>query len=53
MVSWTTQFENQRQTFAAERKKSYDRAVADVQLLLDHKKDDFAVDSASRALGAS
>ncbi len=51
MVNWTSQFEAQRQTFAAERKKSFDKAVADVHLLIKHHKEDFAVDSASRAYG--
>ena len=51
MVAWTSQFEKQRQEFAAERRKQYEKEVANVKLLLDNKKDDFAIDAAASAYG--
>ena len=51
MVAWTSQFEKQRQEFATERRKQYDKEVANVKLLLDNKKDDFAIDAAASAYG--
>jgi hypothetical protein len=51
MLAWTNQFEKQRQQFAAERRKSYDKEVANVHLLLDNHKDDFAIDAAASAFG--
>jgi len=49
MAAWTNQFESQRQTFVAERKKQYDKAVEDVHKLLAAGKDDYAIDAAARA----
>jgi carboxyl-terminal processing protease len=49
MATWTSQFERQRQEFTRQRHKEYQKAVDDVQLLLKHQKDDYAVDVASRA----
>lgn len=49
MSQWIAQFESQRQTFAAERGKQYDEAVADVRKLIDTGHGDFAVDAAARA----
>src|SRR6185503_12529345 len=41
MAAWTKGFESQRQTFAAERRKQFDKAVDDVKKLLDHKKREY------------
>jgi carboxyl-terminal processing protease len=49
MASWTGSFESQRKEFAAERQKSYEKAVKDVHMLIDRGKGDYAVDVASRA----
>ncbi|HEY8667079.1 MAG TPA: S41 family peptidase [Tepidisphaeraceae bacterium] len=49
MANWTNQFETQLQGFQAERHKQYDKAVADVKLLLKHDKADYAIDAAARA----
>jgi carboxyl-terminal processing protease len=49
MADWTKGFESQRQEFAAERHKSYDKAVGEVKLLADKGKADFAIDRAARA----
>jgi carboxyl-terminal processing protease len=49
MSSWVEQFESQRQTFATERHKQYDKAVADVHKLLNNNKDTYALDAAARA----
>jgi carboxyl-terminal processing protease len=46
---WTKAFEDQRQTFVAERHKQYEKAVGDVHKLLDNKKDEYALDYAARA----
>jgi carboxyl-terminal processing protease len=51
MREWTSQFEKQRQEFATERRKQYDKEVANVKLLLDNRKDDFAIDAAASAYG--
>src|SRR5213595_3261896 len=40
MAEWTKDFEDQRQTFVAERHKQFDKAVGDVKVLLKNKKDD-------------
>jgi carboxyl-terminal processing protease len=42
-------FENQRQEFAAERRKQYEEAVADVNKLIDAGQQTFAIDAAGRA----
>src|SRR5215207_5558203 len=49
MSLWVKDFESQRQTFAAERHKQYEKAVGDVKKLLDHGKDTYAIDAAARA----
>lgn len=49
MHQWTSQFENQLKTFTNERRKSYDKAVADVQLLIKSGHEDAALDFANRA----
>jgi len=49
MAGWAKSFETQRQTFATERRKSYDKAVEDVKKLRSAGKDDFALDAAARA----
>lgn len=49
MADWTHEFETQRQGFLAERRQQYEKAVANVKTLLEHKKDDYAVDYAARA----
>ena len=51
MLAWTSQFEKQRQEFATQRRKQYEKEVSNVKLLLDHKKDDFAIDAAASAYG--
>ncbi len=49
MAGWINQFEKQRSDFAAERHKSYDKAVADVNKLLDNDLATYAIDAAARA----
>jgi carboxyl-terminal processing protease len=49
MAQWTKAFEDQRQTFVAERHKQFEKAVGDVKTLLKNKKDDYALDYAARA----
>ncbi|CAN5533023.1 hypothetical protein BH09PLA1_BH09PLA1_18440 [soil metagenome] len=49
MSQWIAQYNSQRTEFVAERKKQYDDVVADVQKLLDGKKDVFAIDKATEA----
>ena len=49
MSLWVKDFESQRQTFQAERHKQYDKAVGDVQKLLENHKDTYAIDGAARA----
>ncbi len=49
MAAWTNQFETQRQGFVAERRKAYDKAVSEVELLLKNHKESYAIDLASRA----
>jgi carboxyl-terminal processing protease len=51
MRDWTSQFEKQRQEFAAQRHKQYEKEVGNVRLLLDNRKDDFAIDAAANAYG--
>ena len=51
MREWTSQFEKQRHEFAAQRHKQYEKEVANVRLLLDHRMDDFAIDAAASAYG--
>jgi carboxyl-terminal processing protease len=49
MAEWTKGFEAQRQTFAAERHKQFDKAVGDVKKLLNNKKREYALDYVARA----
>jgi carboxyl-terminal processing protease len=49
MAQWTKAFEDQRQTFVAERHKQFEKAVDDVKALLKNHKDDYALDYAARA----
>ena len=51
MVEWTSQFEKQRQEFATERRKQYEKEVGNVKLLLANAMDDFAIDAAASAFG--
>lgn len=49
MSEWIHQFQTQRQGYVQERRKGFDKAVADVKLLLDEKRDGFAIDRAKDA----
>ncbi|MEO6434839.1 MAG: S41 family peptidase [Tepidisphaeraceae bacterium] len=49
MAGWIKQFETQRQVFATERHKQYDKAVADVKKLIENHKESYALDAAARA----
>src|SRR5437773_1346344 len=49
MSAWVQHFEVQRQQFATERHKQYEKSVADVQKLLAAHKESFAIDAAARA----
>lgn len=49
MVRWTGEFEAQRRQFAAERRKEYDKTVADAHKLIAGGKFDYAVTMAARA----
>ena len=49
MSAWVKQFESQRQQFATERHKQYDKSVADVQKLLAAHQESFARDAAASA----
>jgi carboxyl-terminal processing protease len=49
MASWINQFEKQRTDFAAERQKSYEKAVGEVQKLIDNGFATYAIDAAARA----
>src|SRR5204863_501871 len=49
MSGWMKQFESQRQEFASERHKQYEKAVGDVHKLIDNHKESFALDAAARA----
>jgi hypothetical protein len=49
MSTWIKQFETQRQEFATERRKSYEKAVGDVKKLIENKYESFALDAAARA----
>lgn len=53
MAEWTRVFEEQRGLFASERRKQYDKAVADVQTLIAGHKEGFAIDAAVRAYSLS
>src|SRR3954469_21080207 len=49
MSGWMKQFESQRQEFATERHKQFEKAVADVHKLIDNHKESFALDYTARA----
>ena len=49
MASWISQFEVQRQEFAAERHKQYEKSVVDVKKLLDSHHETYAIDVAAKA----
>jgi carboxyl-terminal processing protease len=49
MADWTNQFDTQEQTFMAERLKQYNKRYANVNALLAHQMDDFALDEAVQA----
>ena len=49
MSTWLKQFESQRQEFAAERHKQFDKAVGQVKKLIENKYDTYALDAAARA----
>lgn len=49
LAAWVSQFESQRQTFAAERQKQFDKSVADVKKLIDGGKKSYAIDAAAAA----
>ncbi|MCC6240179.1 MAG: S41 family peptidase [Phycisphaerales bacterium] len=49
MANWAMQFENRRQEFASQRREQFEKAVADVRLLLDNGHPDFALESVARA----
>src|SRR5687768_10178400 len=49
MASWTKNFETQRQEFAAERHKQYDKALRKVKHLIAKGKSEFALDWAAGA----
>src|SRR5688572_17994655 len=49
MAGWIGQFEQQRSGFAAERRKQYDKAVADVKTLIEKGQESYAIDAAAKA----
>ena len=49
MSQWLKQFETQRQEFAAERHKQFEKAVGQVKKLIENKYDSYALDAAARA----
>jgi carboxyl-terminal processing protease len=49
MSTWMQQFESQRQEFTAERRKQYEKAVADVHKLIANHKESYALDAAAKA----
>lgn len=49
LAEWASQFESQRQVLLEERRKKFDKAVEDVQKLVDAKSYEFAADFAGRA----
>ncbi len=51
MAGWVRDFDAQRVRFSAERRAEYDKAVADVRLLLDKDYPAYATDAAARAHG--
>ncbi len=49
MAGWTKTFENQRQEFAAERNKQFQKAIRKVKHLISKGKSDYAIDWAAGA----
>jgi carboxyl-terminal processing protease len=49
MATWSSQFESQWQEVSAERRQQFDKAAANVKLLLDKGHQDYAIDAATRA----
>lgn len=49
MAQWTKAFEDQRQTFVAERRKQFDKAVEDIRKLQKANKEEYALDYVARA----
>ena len=49
MADWTRAYDDQSKTFAGERHTQFEKAVANVHLLMSHKMDTYAVDEAARA----
>jgi carboxyl-terminal processing protease len=49
LADWARQFDAQRQQFAEQRRKEYDKEVANVRLLVDKGHASYAIDYASRA----
>src|SRR5665213_2212091 len=51
MAAWTSNFEHQREEFAAERHTQFQKSLDNMKLLLGHQHPDYALDSAARAYG--
>jgi carboxyl-terminal processing protease len=49
MSQWLGSFEQQRQTFAQERRAEYEKAVKEVELLLENNHRSYAIDAATKA----
>lgn len=49
MESWVGHFQNQQKNFSGERHDQFEKAQADVRLLLAHHLDTYAIDEAARA----
>ena len=49
MAGWTRQFEEQRRVFVGERQREYEKAVKEINLLMEKGKDIYAMEIAARA----
>jgi carboxyl-terminal processing protease len=49
MADWAAKYDGQCKTFATERHQEFEKAVARIHLLLDHKMDSYAIDEAAQA----
>jgi len=49
MAAWAGEYETQRETFVTERRKQFDKAVAEVTLLRKNHKDQYLIDATARA----
>lgn len=49
MATWTSSFEHQREEFAAERHKQFDKIAKNIKLLLDKHHPDYALDASASA----